>query len=61
MTSLSWKYAGTSGFWTMCAVASAAERVIVTTHAVATNPRRMSTSTLPFQKESRLSSIAIEP
>src|SRR5215218_10898848 len=32
-----------SGFSTMCTAASAAERVIVTIHAVATNPSRQST------------------
>ncbi len=60
-TSRSCKEAGTSGFSTTWAVASAAERVIVTSHPVATNPSRQSTSTLPFQNESRRSSIEIEP
>jgi hypothetical protein len=55
------KKLGTSGFSTICTAASAAERVIVTIHAVATNPRRQSTNSLPFQNESRFSSIAIEP
>jgi hypothetical protein len=41
--------------------ASAAERVIVTSQPVATKPKRQSTSTLPFQNESNLSSIEIEP
>ena len=45
----------------MCTAASAAERVIVTIQAVATNPSRQSTSSLPLQNESRFSSIAIEP
>jgi hypothetical protein len=45
----------------MCTAASAAERVIVTIHAVATNPSRQSTNSLPFQNDSRFSSIAIEP
>jgi hypothetical protein len=51
----------TNGFSTMCAVASADERVIVTTQAVATNPKRQSTDSLAVQNESNLSSIAIEP
>ena len=38
---------GTSGFSTMYTSASAAERVIVTIQAVATNPRRQSTNSLP--------------
>ena len=33
----------------------------MTSQAVATNPRSTSTSSLPFQNESSLSSIAIEP
>ena len=51
---------GTSRFSTMCTAASAAERVIVTIQAVATNPSRQSTNSLPF-RTSRFSSIAIEP
>jgi hypothetical protein len=61
MTSWPSKKPGTSGFSTMWAVASAAERVMVTNQPVATNPRRTSTNSLPLQKESRSSSIAIEP
>jgi hypothetical protein len=45
----------------MWAVASAAERVIVMIQAVATKPKRTSTNTLPFQNESRLSSMEMEP
>src|SRR4028118_1860065 len=60
-TSLPCRKPGTSGFSTMCTAASAAERVIVTIHAVATNPSRTRTRILPFQNESRFSSIAIEP
>ena len=45
----------------MCAVASAAERVMVMTHAVATNPSRHRTNILPFQNESSLSSIETDP
>jgi hypothetical protein len=45
----------------MWAVASAEERVIVTTQAVATNPKRQSTDSLAVQNESSLSSIEIEP
>jgi hypothetical protein len=45
----------------MWAVASAAESVIVTNQPVATNPSKNSTNNLPFQNESRSSSIAIEP
>jgi hypothetical protein len=45
----------------MWAVASEADRVIVTTHLVATNPSRHRTKSLPFQNESSSSSIAIEP
>src|SRR5215213_1953565 len=60
-TSRSCKKEGTSGFSTTWTAASAAERVIVTNHPVATKPKRHSTSTLPFQKESNLSSIEMEP
>ena len=60
-TSRSCKKEGTRGFSATWTAASAAERVIVTSHPVATNPKRQSTSTLPFQNESNLSSIEIEP
>ena len=60
-TSRPCKKEGTSGFSTTWTAASAAERVIVTSQPVATKPRRHSTSTLPFQNESNLSSIEIEP
>src|SRR5215203_6500558 len=55
------KNSDTNGFSTMWAVASAEERVIVTTQAVATNPNKQSTDSLAVQKASNLSSIAIEP
>ena len=45
--------AATKGFSTRWAVASAVERVIVTSQAVATNPSRHRTKIFPFQKESR--------
>jgi hypothetical protein len=53
--------AGQKGFAAMWAVASEAERVIGTTHPVATNPSRHGTTSLPFQNESGSSSIAIQP
>ncbi len=49
------------GFSAMWAVASAAERVIVITKPVATNPIRHSTSSLPCHQPSNRSSIEIEP
>ena len=60
-TSCSCNKDGARGFSATWTAASAAERVIVTSHPVATKPKRHSTSTLPFQKESNLSSIEIEP
>src|SRR5918997_3904782 len=45
----------------MWAVASAADRVMVTIQAVATNPSRQRTKILPFQNESSLSGIGTEP
>jgi hypothetical protein len=60
-TSWPWRNSGTKGFSTTWAVASAEERVMVTNQAVATNPSRHSTNTLPDQNESRRSSIEIEP
>ena len=60
-TSWSCKKEGTNGFSTTWTAALAAERVIVTSHPVATKPKRQSTSTLPLQNESRRSSIEIEP
>ena len=53
--------AGTFGFSTMCAVASAAERVIVIRKSVAAKPSSTRTNSLPFQNDSSRSSIAIEP
>ncbi len=52
---------GTNGLCRMCAVASAADRVMVMMNAVATNPSRNSTSSLPRQPGSSRSSIASEP
>ncbi len=45
----------------MWAVASEADRVMVTVHPVATNPSRHRTKSLPFQNERSSSSIAIDP
>ena len=50
-----------NGFSTMCAVASAAESVIVMMKSVATKPSRTSTKSLPFHHDSRWASIEIEP
>ena len=44
-----------------CAVASAADRVIVMIHEVATNPSRTSTNSFPHQNGSSRSSMATEP
>ena len=56
-----WTSAGTLGFSTMWAVASAADRVMVIRKSVAAKPSRTSTNSLPFQKDSSRSSIAMEP
>ena len=53
--------AGRNGFSTTCAVASAADRVIVIMKSVAANPSRASTKSLPLHHGSSRSSIAIEP
>ena len=45
----------------MCAVASAAESVIVMIKLVATKPSSIRTNILPFQRERSFSSIEIEP
>jgi hypothetical protein len=50
-----------NGFSPRCTAASDADRVMVITQEVATKPSRHNTNTLPFQNESRRSSIAIEP
>ena len=55
------KRAGTNGFPMMCAVASAAERVIVMTKSVAANPSRHRTNALPFHRGSSSSSIEMLP
>ena len=60
-TSCPWTTAGTCGFSTMWAVASAADRVMVMMKSVAANPSRTRTNSLPFQNDSSRSSIAIEP
>jgi hypothetical protein len=52
---------GTCGFSTRCAVASAADSVIVIRKSVAANPSSARTNSLPFQKDSSRSSIAIDP
>ncbi|MEO5709294.1 MAG: hypothetical protein ABIQ59_05695 [Nocardioidaceae bacterium] len=52
---------GTLGFSMMCAVASAADRVIVIRRSVAAKPSSTRTNSLPFQNESSRSNIAIEP
>ncbi len=49
------------GFSIRWALASAAERVIVMMKSVAAKPSSASTNSLPFQKLSSRSSIAIEP
>ena len=56
-----WKAAGTNGFSTMWAVASAAESVIVMMKSVKANPSRTSTKALPFQRGSSSSSIRMLP
>ena len=53
--------AGTCGFSTTWALASAAERVMVMMKSVSANPRSTSTKSLPRQNGSRRSSMAIEP
>jgi hypothetical protein len=45
----------------MCAVASAADRVMVMMKSVAAKPSSTRTNSLPFQNDSSLTSIAIEP
>lgn len=57
----SWRNEGTCGFSTTCAVASAAESVIVIMKSVAAKPSSTRTNSLPFQKDSSFSSIAIDP
>ena len=57
VTTIGWSiHVGTNGFSMMCAVASAAESVIVMTKLVAAKPSRQSTSALPRQRGSRSSS-----
>ena len=52
---------GRYGFSSRCTVASAADRVIVMIHEVATKPSSTRTKILPRQNGSRCSSIATEP
>lgn len=52
---------GRYGFSSRCTVASAADRVIVTIHEVATKPSSTSTKSLPRQNGSSRSSIATDP
>jgi hypothetical protein len=52
---------GRYGFSVMCTVASAADRVIVMIHEVATKPSSTSTNSFPYQKGRRFSSMATEP
>ena len=56
-----WRNAGVKGFSTMCAVASAEDRVMVMIQEVATKPSRHSTNSLPPQNDSSRSSMATEP
>jgi hypothetical protein len=52
---------GTNGFPVICAVASAADSVIVMMKSVAANPSRIRTNALPFHRGSSSSSIAMLP
>ena len=52
---------GTCGFSTRWVEASAADRVMVIRKSVAAKPSRVRTNSLPFQNDSRRSSMAIEP
>jgi hypothetical protein len=61
VSSCPWRSSSRFGFSTRCAVASAAESVIVMMKSVAANPSSTSTNSLPFQKPISRSSIAIEP
>ena len=60
-TSAPWNHAGANGFSTACAVASAADRVIVIMKSVAAKPSSTSTKSLPPHQGSSRSSMAIEP
>jgi hypothetical protein len=63
VTATAWpsRKTGTNGFSRTCAVASAAERVMVITKSVATNPSSTSTNSLPCHHDSSRSSIEIDP
>ena len=54
-------HSGASGFSIRCAAASAADSVMVMTKLVAAKPSRHSTTTLPFQRGNRFSSIRMLP
>ena len=55
------KACGTNGFSTMCAVASAADRVMVMMKSVKAKPSRTRTKALPFQRGSSSSSMRMLP
>ena len=63
VTATSWPCSAvpTNGFSTTCAVASAADSVIVMRKSVAAKPSSTSTNSLPRQNGSSRSSMAIEP
>ncbi len=61
ITSLPSNQCGTYGFSITCAVASAADSVIVMMKSVAMKPSRTRIVNLPFQRPRSRSSIAIEP
>ncbi|CAM5554568.1 hypothetical protein STANM309S_01392 [Streptomyces tanashiensis] len=58
---LLWSAASRWGFSTRWVEASAAERVMVMRKSVAAKPRSVRTKSLPFQKDSRRDSMAMEP
>ena len=60
-TSWPCRKSGTFGFSTTCALASAADSVIVIMKSVSAKPSSTRTKSLPFQKVSSRSSIEIEP
>ncbi len=62
VTSIGWSIqAGVSGFSMRCALASAADRVMVITKSVAAKPRRHRTTSLPFQRGKSCSSMKMLP
>ena len=60
-TGISVNQCGVKGFSAMCAVASAADSVIVIMKSVTANPSSTSTKSLPAHQGSSFSSIMIEP